>query len=302
MCEIVNKFIDLMKPFVLNIEADYQRLKDKEQEFNNLDNILELIANDSFNVLNIELEQLTKLLDNFESNQDEFKANKYILQSKIDEVKALPQYAKAKKYIDDFLSYLLKERERTKCEYQELSNCYEEKELINKYYQMFVNNKVFVDNEQELIKIFNVLEMECELKNNLLIYILKENNKSYYNDKAELFTDLENKMVLEIIKDNQELDSKEYNELIDAVDEYVDLTKKINLIVDYNLIKKINVCNIVLAKKIWLYKKIKFAYYNMNCNKCNCIIKEFNEINDLYEKIKIIKNQEEIVRIIKGES
>ena len=300
MCDIVNKFIDLMKPYVLNIEVDYHKLKEKENTLNSLDSILKAIDDNSFKIFDIEYNELDEFLKSFNSNKQVFEANKYIIQTEIEEVKALPQYQSAKKYIDDFNDYLINEFSKLENECHELSDNYEEKKLINN--DMFANDKIFVDNEVELKKIFEILDMTIELKNDILICILKENNKSYNNDNNQIFTDSEKEIALEIIKNNKELDRKDYNELIEAVDEYVDLSKKIDEIVSHDLIKKINVCNIVLAKKIWLYRKIKFSYYNMNCRKCNCIVKEFNYVCDLYEKIKQIRNQEDVVRIIKGES
>jgi len=302
MCEIVDKFIDLMKPYVINIDDDYQVLKEKENALNNLDDICKLIDGDNFKILDIELARIAELLDGFKSNEQEFVANKYIFETEIDEVKALPQYIDAKKYIYDFYDYLHNEYSKITDEFHELSDNYSEKELINKYYNMFVNNNVFVNDDLELRRLFDILDMSFEFKNDILIYILKENNKSYSNINNQEFTDEEKEKALNIIKNNELLDDKIYNELLDAVTEYFDLNKKIENIVDYSLIRKINICNIVLAKKIWLYRKIKFSYYNMNCKKCNCIIKEFNDICNLYERINKIKNQEDVIRIIKGES
>lgn len=302
MCDTVNKFIDLMKPYVLNIIDDYHKLKEKEKVVNNLDNIYKTIDGDSLKIFDISFDKIEEEVDNFKSNKKEFDANKYILQTEIDEVKALPQYVDAKKYIDNFYNYLNEELSKLESEFHELSETYEKKELVNKYYEMFINNNVFVSCVEELKQVFEILNLEIELKNNVLIYILKENNKCYNNGNVQLFTDNEKEKALGIIKNNKELDSKDYNELLDAVDEYVDLTKKIDEIINYDLIKKINICNIVLAKKIWLYRKLKFSYYNMNCQKCNCIIKQFDNICDLYEKIRKNKTQEEIISIIKGES
>lgn len=302
MCDIVNKFIDLMKPYVLNIEEDYQKLKNKEFRLNNLDDILNLTNGDCFELLNIEYDNLNAYFEKFNTNEQEFEASKYILKTKLDEVKALPQYINANEYIDEFYKKLKIEFSNLKNEYNDLNKNFEEEKLINKYYEMFIADNVFVSNVDELKQVFEILNIDFELKNGLLIYILKENNKFYSNNDNQMFTEIEKENALNIINDYKELDNKVYDELLDAVDEYVDLTKHINEIVNYDLIKKINVCNIVLAKKIWLYQKIKFAYYNMNCKKCNCIIKEFNCVCDLYEKIKYIKNKAEVVKIIKGES
>lgn len=300
MCDTVNKFIDLMKPYVLNIIDDYHKLQEKEKVVNNLDNVCKTIDGDSLKILDIPFDKIVEV-DKLKIDKQEFEANKYILQTEIDEVKSLPQYENAKKYIDDLYNYLSDELFKLRNEFYELNILYEKKELVNKYYEMFINNSVFVNCVEELKQVFEILNLENEFKNSILIYILKENNK-FYNKDVQLFTDNERQKALEIIKNNEELGSKNYNELLDAVDEYVDLTKKIDEIINYDLIKKINVCNIVLAKKIWLYRKLKFSYYNKNCSKCNCIIKQFDNICDLYEEIRKVKNQEEIIRIIKGES
>ena len=303
MFDTVNKFIKIMEPLVDNIEDDYQVLMKKKEYLKKLDEMLLEINGDSYNILKINCNTLIELINFSGSNEAEYNANKYILSANIEEMKHMPQYIKSKEYIDEFYKYINNHYAAVNEEYQKIECEYQNKVLINKYYTMFSNSDVFVENDDEIQRLFELLKIEKNEKNEILIYILKENNKTYsllnINDE---FSEMENKKALDIIENNKKFENNEYDELLEAVSEYVDISKNIDDIINYELINKINILNILLAKKIWLFRKIRFLYYNMNCKKCNNIISEFEDICNLYEKVKDIKEQSEVVRIIKGEN
>ena len=302
MCEIAIKLLEIMKPFVENIEQDLNDLTEKEKELDTINNIISTIGDDSTNILKIDDNKIIVYLEKFKSNKLEYDANKYILNALLDEVKNLPQYIDAKKYIDNFGKFLFSYYINVDEEYQLLKKEYDKKEIIKKYYNMIENNNVFVNDLDELQELFLILDLSLEEKNNALIYILKENNKVYgVVNKSDLFTDDDKFKVIRLLEENNNYKNIEYNELLDAVSEYVDINGKISDIITDDLVEKINICNILLAKKVHLYRKISFLYYNMNCQKCNKLIEEYECVDDLYEKTKNIKEQEEILRIIKGE-
>ena len=302
MCEIAIKLLEIMKPFVENIEQDLNDLTEKKKELDTINNIISTIGDDSTNILKIDDNKIIIYLEKFKSNKLEYDANKYILNALLDEVKNLPQYIDAKKYIDKFGKFLFSYYINVDEEYQLLKKEYDKKEIIKKYYNMIENNNVFVNDLDELQELFLILDLSLEEKNNALIYILKENNKVYgVVNKSDLFTDDDKFKVIRLLEENNNYKNIEYNELLDAVSEYVDINGKISDIITDDLVEKINICNILLAKKVHLYRKISFLYYNMNCQKCNKLIEEYECVDDLYEKTKNIKEQEEILRIIKGE-
>ena len=302
MCEIAIKLLEIMKPFVENIEQDLNDLTEKKKELDTINNIISTIGDDSTNILKIDDNKIIVYLEKFKSNKLEYDANKYILNALLDEVKNLPQYIDAKKYIDNFGKFLFSYYINVDEEYQLLKKEYDKKEIIKKYYNMIENNNVFVNDLDELQELFLILDLSLEEKNNALIYILKENNKVYgVVNKSDLFTDDDKLKVIRLLEENNNYKNIEYNELLDAVSEYVDINGKISDIITDDLVEKINICNILLAKKVHLYRKISFLYYNMNCQKCNKLIEEYECVDDLYEKTKNIKEQEEILRIIKGE-
>lgn len=302
MCELINKFIDLMKPFVINIENDYDNLSIKEKALNNLDDIIKRINGESINILSINYDEIEYYVDGYNSNKTEYDANKYVLESDIKEVKSLPQYKNSRKYLDSFFQFLIDNFNELDDEYKLLKKDYDKKQLINKYYDMVVNDKVLVNDVDEIKNVFDILGLTIDEKNAVLIYILKENTKKYNIDNANSnLDDSEQETVLSIINKYKKYKNKEYDELLDAVSDYVDISKDIKDIIDLKLIDKINIANIVLAKNVWLYRKIDFSFHNMNCEKCKSIAKQIEEMQELYDRVKNIKNQNEILRIIKGE-
>lgn len=303
MCDIVSNLLTLMKPFVEDIEDIYCKLKEKEQELKKINQVLLEINDNSLNILKTPNEMVYIYLDGFSSNKEEYEANKYILESDILEVKNFPQYKEAKRYLENFYKYLLNNYNEIESRYQELTQIYGDKELVNKYYEMFLHDAVFVDRSEEVNKMFDILELSLEDKNEVLIYVLRANNKAYsLNNIQYEVSEEEEKRLANFLSENHELKNNEYNELLDAVGDYVDISKDISDVVSEDLINKINVRNILLAKKVWLYRKIAFFYRNMNYVKGNKILNEFKNVENLYDEIKEIKNQQEVVERIKGDN
>lgn len=302
MCETIDKLLELMVPFVEKKEETFKRLEDSKKQLENIDEFLLKVDNNSLNILKIEDSLVEKYLEKNGSNKSEYQANKYILNADFEEAKILPQYEIARNYIEKFYAFLNNERKSINEEYIAFENEYNDQEIIYKYYEIFKGKNIFVDNVDEVIKVFNLLELSIVDKNNILVYVLKQNNKSYdLESDNNVFLNNENEKIEKILAKNKDLNNNIYNELLDVVDDYVDITKKLDNIIDYNLVDKINISNIVLAKKVWLYRKLNFAYYNMNCRKCNEIFNELVDVDNLYNDVKNIKEQEKIIRMIKGE-
>lgn len=302
MCEIIDKLLSIMKPFVENIENDLSNLNEKKDYLIEMNDIITNVDNDVFNLLDIDDDKIELYLDNIESNKNEYLANKYILKSDLDEIKQMPQYIDAKKYLDKFYKSLLNNHEELEKKYEILKQEYENKELINKYYFMFNSENIFVDDVDEVKSVFDILDISLEDRIETLIIILKKNNCSYqYNNLDNSFKDIDEEEVLKILKENNNLKSSEYNELLEAVSEYVDIRKDVNDVIDESLVDKINISNILLAKKVWLYRKLDFLFNNMNCEKCNKILLEYKNVDNLYESTRNIKNQKEVIGIIKGD-
>ena len=303
MGDIVNKMLNLMEPYVFNIEEINKVLKQKEAYLNELTILNNEINDEALNLIYVDnLEFLLQIITEQGSNSDEYQAYKYVLNSNIKEVMALPQYNEALTYFENLYKYIKNRFTQMTDEYGRLLSDYERNMVINKYYLMMKENNVFILDSDEFINMLDVLELSINDKNLLLTYVLKENKKTYYlniKDDDNLEFDLEKVNI--IINENKELLSKEYNELLNVVSEYVDLSKNISDIIDDELINKINIRNILLAKKVWLLKKISFSYRNQHCRKCKIIASELDHITNLLDKVGNIKNQREIIKIIKGE-
>lgn len=303
MSEIVKKMLELMEPAVSNIDEKNEELIVKQGYLENIEKLVNSISDDAMKIFDYENQDLLEsLLTNINSNVSEYRANEYILKSNISEVVHLPQYDIAKKYLESFDHYIKRLYKECSEEYQRLCEEYQNLELINKYYLMFCDNEVFVNDIDELQKLFDNFDLKLSEKNRLLIYILKENNKTYgFGSNKDNFNDYDEEEIENLIKKNKNLLSKEYNELLTVVEEYVDITKKIEDIVNYELINKININNILLAKKIWLLKKIEFNYHNDQYRKCVNTVGEFEEVNELFNKVRNIKDKNEVIKMIKKE-
>ena len=304
MSEIVKKMLELMEPTVSNIDEKNEELIVKQGYLETIEKLVNAIGDDDMKIFDYENQDLVEsLLVNIGSNVSEYKANEYILKSSISEVVHLPQYDIAKRYLESFDHYIKKLFKECSEEYQRLCDEYQNLELVNKYYLMFRDNEVFVNDMDELQKLFDNFDLKLSEKNLILVYILKENNKTYgFVSNQDDFNDYDEEEIENLISKNRNLLSKEYNELLTIVEEYVDITKKIEDIVNYELINKININNILLAKKIWLLKKIEFNYHNDQYRKCVNALGEFEEVNELFNELRNIKDKSEVIRIIKKEA
>lgn len=304
MSEIVKKMLELMEPTVNNIDEKNEELIVKQGYLETIEKLVNAIGDDDMKIFDYENQDLVEsLLVNIGSNVSEYKANEYILKSSISEVVHLPQYDIAKRYLESFDHYIKKLFKECSEEYQRLCDEYQNLELVNKYYLMFRDNEVFVNDMDELQKLFDNFDLKLSEKNRILVYILKENNKTYgFVSNQDDFNDYDEEEIENLISKNRNLLSKEYNELLTIVEEYVDITKKIEDIVNYELINKININNILLAKKIWLLKKIEFNYHNDQYRKCVNALGEFEEVNELFNEVRNIKDKSEVIRIIKKEA
>jgi len=304
MCECVDKLLVLMEPYIKDIDDKRMNLSEHYSFLSLLDELVENISVDAMNIFDYNNKDLIiDLIKKNGSSLEEYDANKYILQSEVSEVSHLPQYNDAKMYLDKFCEYInaIFQEKQKLCD--ELSDEYENLALINNYYNLFKSNNVFVEEPEGLIKMLENFDLDCDEKNSLIIWILKENNKKYYisNEENSNEDDCLDKFK-QIIDANKKLLSAHYNELLDAVSEYVDLSKNIHDIIDYDLINKININNILLAKEIWLMKKIEFNYNNAQYNKGLKLITEFSEVEELLDAVRNIKDKKEAIRIIKGEN
>lgn len=304
MFEIVNKLLELMKPYVEKIEDKKVNLDEKESFLASVEAFMKYINDEPLKIFDYgKKELLEKLIDDIGSNVDEYKANEYILKADVSQVVHLPQYNNANEYLGRLYEYIKSVLEKNAYEYEELATEYENIELIKKYYDMFKDNDIFVTDEVEFSRMLGNFNLTWDEKIDLLVYVLKENNRKYHFAKeAEPIEENLEERFEKIINDNKKLLTNQYNELLEVVSEYVDLTKNIRDIVNYELINKININNILLAKKIWLMKKIEFSYNNAQYNKGKLFVEEFEEVADLLDEIRNIKDKKEAVRIIKGEN
>lgn len=304
MCDIAKKILNLMEPYVCNIDEEYQVLKQKGAYLEELGDLIYKTNELPLGILNINLSELfLDLLQKNHSNKDEYQANKYILQTEIKEVMSLPQYEEAKKYLDNLYNYIVKNYHESKEDYQRLSKKYQKNVIINKYYHMFLDENVFVKDNDEFLKVVDSFNLELKEINDLLVYVLNENSKMYLlHQRQEEFNENDRDEIIRLLDENRKLLSKEYNELLTVVSEYVDLTQKVDEMINDELINKININNILLAKKVWLLKKIAFNYRNQQCSKCSKIVVEFNEIANLLDTVSEIKDKRQVIRIIKGDN
>ena len=213
----------------------------------------------------------------------------------------MPQYGEAINTLESMLDSFKVIKENLNELQIKTSEDYEYKALANKYYDIFNQETIYVENQKEFVDFLLTTEMDENSKVNLINYTIKA-NVDYYreneNNKVEVDREQDLVKIHEIIHKNKMLLSDEYSKFMEMISKQVNITLNIkDIIVDtYN----IDVNNLILAKRIWLTNQITQNYKSCSFGRVSKYIKEYEELMVLKEKIMNINDKDEIIRIIKG--
>ena len=179
----VRKLIDLLEPLILDLESEKKNLETSKEVLENVSRFL-AYTKDNLDMVGIYADQ-DLIIDNLyrvNSNKDDYRASCYLLNTENESIKKLPQYEEAYNLISDIIECFKLYKAELTVEIQELEKIYQKKETEKKYYNIFSNNNLFVEDVSEFNSFLDEHELSSEDKINILIYTLN-NNYSKYTEK-----------------------------------------------------------------------------------------------------------------------
>lgn len=301
MSDIVIKYIELMKPYINDLAKREEELANKEELLNLLCRFFDYTNNDYLKILSFDNEDFIKeFINNNNYDYDKYKAYKYILESDIETLKYMPQYVEANNYLESIYNDLLKNKEMISNQYNELDNSYHKCSLINKYYNMFINKEFVINDLDEIKELFSYFDLSLEEKNEILKNILLIYKDQYIDNTEEYNSELIDE-IKDVINNNSSLLTGKYSELMNAIKDFVNIENKLKNIVSEELLNKINIKNIILAKKVYLIRTMNISYKANNYNKLCNLYNEYNNVLEIMDKINNNNDKYQIIKIVKGE-
>lgn len=304
MCDYIKRFLECLEPIIKDLEIKKEELDKIKEELDSTRDLLRYTENDIKKIGKYDNQDfINNNLINVDSEINEYQAMVYLVDSDNPSIQKIPQYQVAVKYLENILDYFnISEKSLNKL-FLDLSDEYYYKSLAKKYYDLFQQEELYVLEHDEFVKFFLTLDIEEEDKRNILCYVIKNNVNYYKNNTIENY-EVDRKQELmkiqEIIHDNRSLMSDKYNNFMEGASKRLDLSINIRKLVNEEVLNKIDINNLVLAKIIYLTHKITQCYKSCEFGLVSKYIKEYDELMNLKEKIKNINNKEEIIGIVKG--
>lgn len=281
-------FLDSIKPQIEGLDEIKEKLDNSMDEYNNLEELIFFIGEDSKKLIDFPKQDLiNNYLSLISKNENDYQAIKYLISIKDKKIKFLPQYVDSLVYLESLVINMKKLKNNLSRDIDELSKTYYEKWLNKKYYDIFSSKNIYIVDSEEFSNYIDKLEVDNELKINILKEAIKYNNIYYQSDYYKDLNDYTT-----FIKSNYFLLLNKYRSLADSLSKYIDLSCNLEKLLEYS--DKYDLSNLLFAKKIWIVNKVNDSYLNNEKNELDSLIKEYNSIISLEDK-----SYEEIKRIIK---
>ena len=270
------KLLAYIEPKIANIGENRVEIKSLSEVLKTITEIVELGKKSYLEILDYyDQDFIIRCLKIYnEANDDlisKYKSCKYLLENQDNNMKELPQYQDAIKYMDFLINYLNELWQKVTEEYNLKSDNLKNQELLNKYYLILKSDNVFIKDALEFIDFLNKVEFTLEERYEILLYVNRCNIKNYSmnTDSKDMFVNdinfAEVKALLEknayLIDKNMNLNFKEENIIQDG---------KINQEYIFN-------------KKKYLLNKIYQLFETF----------EYDEITKYYKEYKILDDYEE---------
>ena len=304
MCDFIKKFLACLGIIIVDIDSQKEELDKLKKELDSVNDFLDYVSTDVKKIgkyLNQKL--IHQNLINISSDVSEYDAMVYLIETDNPSIQKLPQYQNALKYMQNILKYFQNVSSNLSSEYKEVRDKYQYKSLSKKYYDLFQKEDMCVEDYNEFVDFFLTIELSNEERQKILGYVIKK-NVDYYraNLHEELEVDKEQDLrkVQEIIYTNKNLLNNEYLSFVERVLKQVNLSLPLKQIVNVDILEKININNLILAKTIYLTNEISHNYKSCSFGRVSKYIKEYDELMVLKEKIENINNKDEIIKVIKG--
>lgn len=180
----VNKLIDLLEPTINDLDDNLKELSEKQNSLNEINKMLDEVGDDVGKVGTYENQDLIlNHLSNLNTNEKEYRACCYLLNSKDKNVCMLPQYIESSNYISRLINYFKKKYEELALDVADLKVVCDTKKINKKYLEIFKEENPVISDTVEFRNFLDNQELSSEDKINLLIYTIKSNINSYLKEE-----------------------------------------------------------------------------------------------------------------------
>ena len=273
------KLLAYIEPKIANIGENRVEIKALSEVLKTITEIVELGKKSYLEILDYyDQDFIIRCLKIYNETNDDliskYKSCKYLLENQDNNMKELPQYQDAIKYMDFLINYLNELWQKVTEEYNIKSDNLKNQELLNKYYLILKSDNVFIKDALEFIDFLNKVEFTLEERYEILLYVNRYNIKNYSmnTDSKDMFVNdinfAEVKALLEknayLIDKNMNLNFKEENIIQDG---------KINQEYIFN-------------KKKYLLNKIYQLFETFEYDEITKYYKEYKTLDDYEEEFK----------------
>ena len=279
----LTKLLKEIEPKIRNIEENRLELKTLGDVHQTMEELMDLSKDSYEEILNFyDQDFIFRAIkiknDNSKNLIEKYHSAKYLLQNKNPELKGLPQYQEALKFMDYLYKYLSGLSESINLDYKFKSENLEIQELFNKYYRILSRDVIYVKDIDEFLTFIELNKLPAEDRLDIYIQINKANIKQYTKSiEMKLYENINVEDVKELLNKNEILLYQEYfqeDNLKKPLSEYLKHLSEI---------KEDELKN----KKVYLIHQIK-EYYEK---------KKYIEITDLYKEfLKIEALEEEFIK------
>ena len=273
------KLLAYIEPKIANIGENRVEIKSLSEVLKTITEIVELGKKSYLEILDYyDQDFIIRCLKIYNETNDDliskYKSCKYLLENQDNNMKELPQYQDAIKYMDFLINYLNELWQKVTEEYNLKSDNLKNQELLNKYYLILKSDNVFIKDALEFIDFLTKVEFTLEERYEILLYVNRCNIKNYSmnTDSKDMFVNdinfAEVKALLEknayLIDKNMSLNFKEENIIQDG---------KINQEYIFN-------------KKKYLLNKIYQLFETFEYDEITKYYKEYKTLDDYEEEFK----------------
>ena len=273
------KLLAYIEPKIANIGENRVEIKSLSEVLKTITEIVELGKKSYLEILDYyDQDFIIRCLKIYNETNDDliskYKSCKYLLENQDNNMKELPQYQDAIKYMDFLINYLNELWQKVTEEYNLKSDNLKVQELFNKYYLILKTDNVFIEDALEFLEFLQKMELNLEDRYEILLYVNRCNIKNYSmnTDSKDMFVnDINFAEVKALLEKNAYL-----------IDKNINLNfKEENIIQD----GKINQ-EYIFNKKKYLLNKIYQLFETFEYDEITKYYKEYKTLDDYEEEFK----------------
>ena len=309
MCDVLKELLSFFEPYFSNLDDIKQELDQLSDKSIDVDGAISFSHDNHNNLIKfLNQELVITLVGKTGSTKSEYEAMSYMLNLKDDYVLLLPQYKKSLVYFDQLYNFIVAYGEAMHLRIGVLKSEYFQKSLLCKYDKILKTNPLYVDDPNEFKEYLSYSNLRDIEKVAIYQYIIKE-NVDYYHKSISKTKDGLNKLEdnQDLVKlhafmhDNGYLLQKENILVYQKVSEDVNLSNELKEIITEKLLEKLDIMEIIMAKEVWLMRKITNNYKLCEFGRVSKYYKEYEYITKIKNKLKGISKYEDIMRILEEE-